>query len=167
MRVCVVFGCNGSSNVSPSPSLWDSQISSMSTCKWSFWVFFPFFLWNQYSLPPVSSAWTHREEWWTKNITIFLADCCYWCCKKKKKNKKNLELCFWMVKGSDLIQQMKKELVIPCLFMSFRNMSLCLCIPSCSPISSCFMCGWLVGKGRATFGLAVQSGSGGENGVDL
>lgn len=42
MRLCVVFGCNGSSNsgASPSPSLWVSQISSMSTRKWSFWVFF-------------------------------------------------------------------------------------------------------------------------------
>lgn len=159
---CVVFGCNGSSNsgASPSPSLWDSQISSMSTRKWSFWVFF-FFLWNQYSLPPVSSAWTHREEWWTKNITIFLADCCYWCCKEKKKNQEKIwSLAFGWLKAQIWFSKWK-ELVIPCLFMSFRNMSLSLCIPSCSPISSCFMCGWLVGKGRATFGLAVQSGSGG------
>lgn len=59
----------------PSPTLWDSQISSMNTCEWYFFGFFFSFLWNQYSPLPVSSAWTHREEWWSKNITIFFFFC--------------------------------------------------------------------------------------------
>lgn len=111
MRLCVVFGCNGSSNsgASPSPSLWDSQISSMSTRKWSLGCcFFSFYEIN--TVYRLSQVHEHTERSGGPKTSLF-----FWqtlvidvAIKKTKKNKKNLELCFWMVKGSDLIQQMKR-----------------------------------------------------------